>query len=90
MVFKNWTCGECGYFALIEKDNHLAGYCVKDDEWRDNFDEMCKPMKARAIVDWLIVKRIKAIATTDLTENEYISQCIDEITEVEFEKGLMY
>ena len=76
--------------SVIEKDFHMAGYCVKDDELRDNFDEMCKQMKKIEIFDWLIVKRIKAIDTTDLTENEYISKCIDEIAQLELENELMY
>jgi len=89
MTYKK-QCDQCGYFALIEKNKHRIGYCVKNDELRDNFDEMCKQMKEIEIFDWLIVKRIKAIDTTDLTENEYISKCIDEIAQLELENELMY
>ena len=86
-------CEECCYFAAVKKDNHQIGYCVKNDEETDYFDEMCKQMKKIEIFDWLVVKNIKAIDSTDstdLTENEYISKCIDEIAQLELENELMY
>ena len=72
------TCEECGYFALIEKNNRRIGYCVKNDEEIDYFAEMCKQMKKLAIFDWLSAKKLSEIDQDKFeSEDAYIRKCVN-------------